>query len=111
MERRAAREQWKQTLGYYPAKLSEQVEKPSRYTRKGIRKITGAEGRIIREEFIVRRVHKGGPGKAGSARGEGPVRYGTAAAVRIMIKKSKPKRKKSRGQKTKREKRKKKKGR
>ncbi len=101
MQRTAFRKLWKQTFGYEPARLSSQVGEPSRHVRKGIRQITDAEGKVIREEFITRRLTKGGQGKSGGSAPRESHRTGSAAARAGKAK--------TRGMKARKEKRKKKK--
>lgn len=57
-DRVAEREAFKKKHGYYPARLSTQVVKPSKYKRKGVRKVVGSGGIVIGEVFIVKRSQK-----------------------------------------------------
>ncbi len=52
------------------------------------------------------KVTKGGSGKSSSSRGQGPVRYGSAASVRVRTKKPRHKRVGKKGKRTKKKKKK-----
>ncbi len=107
-ERRRQHAAMEKAVGYKIPKLSTTVGvggrpgKASRYTTKGTKLVVGSGGQILREEFIIKKVRKGGSGKGSSGGADRGISHisGTSAAKRSRAK--------SRGMKVQKETRKKK---